>query len=596
MYHQEMGKTLYDLIGVARSATREEIEAAYLARVAAYSSGDSSGQNEAFRKLWLTEIERARSVLINDAERAAYDATLPPLSNSPRREVVTQTGKINPGGVDEAPSAVFAVRSFRSRLFSVLGWFSAVGLVAVAGTYMAWQWKFRSDVQNSVKTRLANCRYISLEKFSFLDSTSAGGQRIARVRYTIRFTSPQPQAKQAVEKIPAEMAQQVKALEDQLQEATKNLAQVESRYQELTRRNSEMAAHLKREHAAAAARNVSTATLERERLFRDSQTIADREHKQKKSTLDKSIADYKRQIELVKDSINLESVREIARARIFDHVVAECPSADWNILRDLSGSNKDNGFLTDFDAHFNKDIALGGQGTTVASATESTNAAGARTGGGKTTTGSQDRTVTFTPEQIYARVSQSVGIVIVFDGDRVPVGQGSGVVVARRTMVTNKHVIERASSANRVGVLVAGVGHQVTDIRCDTRGRDLCLLVIPSLNAPAVEITATDNLVVGQPAYAVGAPREIQNFLAVYSTVGQTTDLQLTISAGIVSSLRRGEDGTIIQTTAPVSPGSSGGGLFDAHARLIGITTFKVVGGENLNMALPATWVSDLGV
>jgi curved DNA-binding protein CbpA len=592
-----MAKTLYDLIGVARSATREEIEAAYVARVAAYSPRDSSGQNEAFRKAWLTEIERARSVLINDAERAAYDATLLPLSNAPRREVVTEVGEINPGEVEEAPSAVFAARSLRSRLFSVFGLFLAVGLVAVAGTYMAWQWKFRSDVQNSVKTRLANCRYISLEKFSFLDSTSMAGQRNARVRYTIRFRSPQPQAKQTLEKVPVEMAQQVKALEDQLQEANKNLAQVESRYQEITRRNSEMAAHLKREHATAAARNLPTATLERERLFRDSQTIADREHNQRKSTLDKTIADYKRQIELVKDSINLESVREIARARIFDHVVAECPSADWNILRELAGSNKDNGFLTDFDAHFNKDIALGGQGTgTVASATKSTNADGARTGGGRTTTGSQDKTVTFTPEQIYARVSQSVGIVIVFDGDRNPVGQGSGVVVAKRTMVTNKHVVERASSPNRVGVLVAGVGHPVADIRCDARGRDLCLLVIPSLNAPAVEITGTDHLVVGQPAYAVGAPREIQNFLAVYSGAGQTTDLQLTISAGIVSSLRRGEDGTIIQTTAPVSAGSSGGGLFDAHARLIGITTFKVVGGENLNMALPAAWVSDLGV
>jgi len=44
---------------------------------------------------------------------------------------------------------------------------------------------------------------------------------------------------------------------------------------------------------------------------------------------------------------------------------------------------------------------------------------------------------------------------------------------------------------------------------------------------------------------------------------------------------------TYIQTTAQISAGSSGGGLFDKHGNLIGITTFKVA-GEGLNFAIPA--------
>jgi hypothetical protein len=58
-----------------------------------------------------------------------------------------------------------------------------------------------------------------------------------------------------------------------------------------------------------------------------------------------------------------------------------------------------------------------------------------------------------------------------------------------------------------------------------------------------------------------------------------------------VSSLRDTEDGRVIQTTAPVSPGSSGGGLFNADGRLIGIVTFQYRGGQNLNFAVPADWI-----
>jgi len=68
------------------------------------------------------------------------------------------------------------------------------------------------------------------------------------------------------------------------------------------------------------------------------------------------------------------------------------------------------------------------------------------------------------------------------------------------------------------------------------------------------------------------------------------------MSNGIVSALRDTGDGTLIQTSAAISPGSSGGGLFNDQGRLMGITTFKVKGGDNVNIALPVSWVSELGV
>jgi S1-C subfamily serine protease len=56
----------------------------------------------------------------------------------------------------------------------------------------------------------------------------------------------------------------------------------------------------------------------------------------------------------------------------------------------------------------------------------------------------------------------------------------------------------------------------------------------------------------------------------------------------LISGLRAKDDIALIQTTAPISPGSSGGGLFDERGNLVGITTFLLQGGQQLNFAVAA--------
>jgi tetratricopeptide (TPR) repeat protein len=68
----------------------------------------------------------------------------------------------------------------------------------------------------------------------------------------------------------------------------------------------------------------------------------------------------------------------------------------------------------------------------------------------------------------------------------------------------------------------------------------------------------------------------------------------LTLSEGLISSLRDFDGSQYIQTSAAISQGSSGGGLFDTEGRLIGITSFFVGEGPNLNFALPAAWIVEL--
>jgi tetratricopeptide (TPR) repeat protein len=72
-------------------------------------------------------------------------------------------------------------------------------------------------------------------------------------------------------------------------------------------------------------------------------------------------------------------------------------------------------------------------------------------------------------------------------------------------------------------------------------------------------------------------------------TVGHPEGLEYTTSEGIVSAIREVGDGHfLVQTTTPISPGSSGGPLLDSRGRVVGITTLYLSQGQNLNFAVPS--------
>ncbi|HEY6512928.1 MAG TPA: S1C family serine protease [Burkholderiaceae bacterium] len=183
-----------------------------------------------------------------------------------------------------------------------------------------------------------------------------------------------------------------------------------------------------------------------------------------------------------------------------------------------------------------------------------------------------------TAEQVYAKVSPSVWRVVTYDADNLPLGQGSAVVVGSEAVVTNCHVLAKAK---RVAVKREKESLEAKLAMWDVK-RDLCQLRVTGLKAPAVWIANAGNVTVGQNVFAVGNPK----------------GLELTMSAGLVSSLRRNTAGqlVLIQTSAAISGGSSGGGLFDVQGNLIGLTTLGSITGDaqNLNFAIPAEWVREL--
>jgi hypothetical protein len=180
------------------------------------------------------------------------------------------------------------------------------------------------------------------------------------------------------------------------------------------------------------------------------------------------------------------------------------------------------------------------------------------------------------PSQLFDRVSPSVWVVRTFDAGDRPVGLGSAVVVGPGRLVTNCHVLTKA---NAVVVRRKNVMYEAKLEHADAP-RDLCLLSVDGFTAPAVEVAPRESIKVGEKVYAIGNPR----------------GYEMTLSEGLVSGLR-GEwaDGShVLQTTAPISPGSSGGGLFDEKGRLVGITTFTRTDAQNINFALPAEWIAEV--
>ena len=178
-----------------------------------------------------------------------------------------------------------------------------------------------------------------------------------------------------------------------------------------------------------------------------------------------------------------------------------------------------------------------------------------------------------TPEQIFRQVAPSIVVVEAYDKDDNPLNQGGGVVTGRGAIATNCHIVHEAG---RIAVRYRDRELEAT-LQFADHERDLCLLKASQLNTPPVTLSK-ERLRVGQRVYAVGAPE----------------GLELTISEGLISSLREFEGSQYIQTSAAISQGSSGGGLFDSEGRLVGLTAFYLPEGQNLNFALPVAWIVEL--
>lgn len=181
------------------------------------------------------------------------------------------------------------------------------------------------------------------------------------------------------------------------------------------------------------------------------------------------------------------------------------------------------------------------------------------------------------PETIRGILSRVV-LVTAQDENARPLAIGSGFVIdSEGRIASNLHVIAGASSAT-VRFVNQTEKYAVRSISAISAEMDLAIL---RTDKPSTPLTLGDStrLQIGDRVLAFGNPEGLEG----------------TVSDGIVSALRTLDRGTrLLQITAAISPGSSGGPVIDSNGRVIGLASASVLSGQNLNFAIPIEYLKTL--
>ncbi len=184
----------------------------------------------------------------------------------------------------------------------------------------------------------------------------------------------------------------------------------------------------------------------------------------------------------------------------------------------------------------------------------------------------------FDSAQITKKISPAVVLIkgTTSSGDIV----GTGFIISSDGKIaTNLHVVE---SLKNGGIqLASGEKFDSFSVLAFDARKDIAIIKIPGFDLPTVTLGNSNNVQVGEPVLAVGSPLGLQG----------------TVTTGVVSSMRDDPTGggfKVLQTDASVNPGNSGGPLVNRQAEVIGIVTFKIRGGENLNFAIPINYLRGL--
>jgi S1-C subfamily serine protease len=176
---------------------------------------------------------------------------------------------------------------------------------------------------------------------------------------------------------------------------------------------------------------------------------------------------------------------------------------------------------------------------------------------------------TMTPQDIFRMASGAMVLIEGFDDEGRKRQQGSAFVVSTDgTAITNYHVIRGATRAT--GKYEDGTWSEVSGVVGYDPLRDVAVIHLSNPPKTFLNLGDSGTVQVGQRIVAIGSPLGLQN----------------TLSVGIVSGVRNG----VIQMTDPISPGSSGGAVFDPAGNVIGISVATIALGQNLNFAVPINW------
>lgn len=172
----------------------------------------------------------------------------------------------------------------------------------------------------------------------------------------------------------------------------------------------------------------------------------------------------------------------------------------------------------------------------------------------------------------------SVVTIFCYDYEGELAATGSGFVAFDgKTIITNYHVMTSAYtckiSTNQ------DISYEVSKILCYSKDQDIAILQLTK-DTGLQPLTLGDSSIIkkGETVVAIGSPLGIKN----------------TVSTGVLSGRLMADGMDVLQFTAPISSGSSGGALFDDNGNVIGITYASYIDGQNLNLAIPIELANNL--
>ncbi len=177
-----------------------------------------------------------------------------------------------------------------------------------------------------------------------------------------------------------------------------------------------------------------------------------------------------------------------------------------------------------------------------------------------------------------SKAEASVVKIICFDHMNNEIASGSGFIAYDdRTVITNYHVMEDAYIC-KIST-DQDKTYEVESTLCYSKDLDIAIIRLKeSTGLNVLKLGNSDEILKGENVIAIGSPLGIKN----------------TVSQGILSGRIMESNMDVLQFTAAISSGSSGGALFDDDGKVIGITYASYINGQNLNLAIPIELADEL--
>jgi len=180
--------------------------------------------------------------------------------------------------------------------------------------------------------------------------------------------------------------------------------------------------------------------------------------------------------------------------------------------------------------------------------------------------------------ELVNKIRPAIVTIQTYDQNKKLLGQGTGFFIDIKVLITNYHVLMGANQAEII--THDGRKYPITQVVAENKKMDLIKLLV---DIPRSSVSRV-NLVKSLPSIA-------ENIVVIGSPFG----LEQTVSEGIISGVRDvPKVGRLLQISAPISRGSSGSPVLNMKGEVVGIVTFFLLEGQNLNFAIPAQYLLEL--